>query len=108
MPEVLAPGLESFSFQAELISILHQSVAKTMRVEIGQIVRFKCGFENLSHWLGGGPSLFGNRWNCQQAFAIERHRGGWKQIVIRFYTHCLLYTSPSPRDRQKSRMPSSA
>ena len=24
------------------------------------------------------------------------------------YRHCLLYTSPSPRDRQKSRMPSSA
>ena len=24
------------------------------------------------------------------------------------YDHCLLYTSPSPRDRQKSRMPSSA
>ena len=25
-----------------------------------------------------------------------------------FYPGCLLYTSPSPRDRQKSRMPSSA
>ena len=25
-----------------------------------------------------------------------------------FYIVCLLYTSPSPRDRQKSRMPSSA
>ena len=24
------------------------------------------------------------------------------------FRHCLLYTSPSPRDRQKSRMPSSA
>ena len=24
------------------------------------------------------------------------------------YTHCLLYTSPSPRDRHRSRMPSSA
>ena len=24
------------------------------------------------------------------------------------YRNCLLYTSPSPRDRQKSRMPSSA
>ena len=24
------------------------------------------------------------------------------------YGHCLLYTSPSPRDREKSRMPSSA
>ena len=28
--------------------------------------------------------------------------------VIRFDNNCLLYTSPSPRDRQKSRMPSSA
>ena len=27
---------------------------------------------------------------------------------IRQYLLCLLYTSPSPRDRQKSRMPSSA
>ena len=25
-----------------------------------------------------------------------------------YFGHCLLYTSPSPRDRQKSRMPSSA
>ena len=28
--------------------------------------------------------------------------------AIDFYSNCLLYTSPSPRDRQKSRMPSSA
>ena len=28
--------------------------------------------------------------------------------AYRFYVGCLLYTSPSPRDRQKSRMPSSA
>ena len=28
--------------------------------------------------------------------------------LIPLYEHCLLYTSPSPRDRQKSRMPSSA
>jgi hypothetical protein len=45
---------------------------------------------------------------------IARHRAkllqvfnpktkGWLQ-----YEYCLLYTSPSPRDRQKSRMPSSA
>ena len=27
---------------------------------------------------------------------------------LRIYIGCLLYTSPSPRDRQKSRMPSSA
>ena len=40
---------------------------------------------------------------------------GWKErrLPKEFYVHgsingCLLYTSPSPRDRQKSRMPSSA
>src|SRR5674476_1499555 len=32
-----------------------------------------------------------------------------KNLVLRLRPcHCLLYTSPSPRDRQKSRMPSSA
>ena len=28
--------------------------------------------------------------------------------IVAHYRSCLLYTSPSPRDRQKSRMPSSA
>ena len=28
--------------------------------------------------------------------------------IFKLVTDCLLYTSPSPRDRQKSRMPSSA
>ena len=28
--------------------------------------------------------------------------------LVMLFTTCLLYTSPSPRDRQKSRMPSSA
>ena len=32
-------------------------------------------------------------------------KGGSK---FRYFKICLLYTSPSPRDRQKSRMPSSA
>ena len=29
-------------------------------------------------------------------------------IVINIYNNCLLYTSPSPRDKRQSRMPSSA
>ena len=33
---------------------------------------------------------------------------GWKNDVTAETRSCLLYTSPSPRDRQKSRMPSSA
>ena len=31
----------------------------------------------------------------------------WIAPIVLFYL-CLLYTSPSPRDRQRSRMPSSA
>ena len=31
-----------------------------------------------------------------------------KELRFTRYQDCLLYTSPSPRDRQKSRMPSSA
>ena len=30
------------------------------------------------------------------------------EASMRKHNRCLLYTSPSPRDRQKSRMPSSA
>ena len=33
----------------------------------------------------------------------EQAKAAWGQVQ-----NCLLYTSPSPRDRQKSRMPSSA
>ena len=38
--------------------------------------------------------------------AIALH--GWQAGLQAHYERCLLYTSPSPRDRQKSRMPSSA
>ena len=33
---------------------------------------------------------------------------GTVELTIALHYVCLLYTSPSPRDRQKSRMPSSA
>ena len=33
---------------------------------------------------------------------------GFTGKLVVEYMFCLLYTSPSPRDRQKSRMPSSA
>ena len=36
---------------------------------------------------------------------IENHDG---PIIFTRDTHCLLYTSPSPRDKRQSRMPSSA
>ena len=42
----------------------------------------------------------------------ESYRTKGKKVVyarrLDEYNHCLLYTSPSPRDRTRSRMPSSA
>ena len=36
------------------------------------------------------------------------HIDGGKTLTLDLSKHCLLYTSPSPRDRTRSRMPSSA
>ena len=51
----------------------------------------------------------------QAGFLSTEHRaplamsyGEYYQARVMHYSICLLYTSPSPRDRQKSRMPSSA
>ena len=52
--------------------------------------------------LGAGEPDFDTPDNIKDA-AIQAIKNGDTK-----YTACLLYTSPSPRDRQKSRMPSSA
>ena len=42
---------------------------------------------------------------------IQRHQleeFDFREGAFEQHDNCLLYTSPSPRDRQKSRMPSSA
>ena len=42
------------------------------------------------------------------AYGASKFRGKNDKIAADQAAVCLLYTSPSPRDRQKSRMPSSA
>ena len=54
---------------------------------------------------GKSPS---NRW-IQLATVSENSEPRLRTVVFRgWYKDCLLYTSPSPRDRTRSRMPSSA
>ena len=45
---------------------------------------------------------------CRPNGPHMRHPFDDKRGLVTQGGHCLLYTSPSPRDRQKSRMPSSA
>ena len=50
--------------------------------------------------VGGGPGGY--------VAAIKAAQLGMKVALFEEDKLCLLYTSPSPRDREKSRMPSSA
>ena len=47
-------------------------------------------------------------WNEGIAFGLFSFSDKFFYHILSFLIGCLLYTSPSPRDRQKSRMPSSA
>ena len=47
-------------------------------------------------------------WHCRMIRNVRRRWGEPMQHVIDQACCCLLYTSPSPRDRTRSRMPSSA
>ena len=48
----------------------------------------------------------GNLRTALYTYLMAKHEDG--TFILRIEDTCLLYTSPSPRDRQKSRMPSSA
>ena len=55
-------------------------------------------------------SLMGlfNSYNLDQPFVLDSWKGTSKMRPCFAAIRCLLYTSPSPRDRTRSRMPSSA
>ena len=49
-----------------------------------------------------------DQWKIENLKTIKARLSGWQLESFEESYTCLLYTSPSPRDRQKSRMPSSA
>ena len=53
---------------------------------------------------GNAPAQFGMGLSYENGRGVERDP---TQAAV-WYHNCLLYTSPSPRDRTRSRMPSSA
>ena len=67
-----------------------------------------------AHVLRGKGLLASSTWQTDQSFALTAN--GYQQLyedrppelIVTWLLTCLLYTSPSPRDRTRSRMPSSA
>ena len=54
------------------------------------------------------PDLSSKKQAMHTLANIHKDRSITKEDITFLFHRCLLYTSPSPRDRQKSRMPSSA
>ena len=69
-----------------------------------QYYRFAVEVEEAIH----GRLNEGTRTNNGSSSGTFRRTGGVRTAERRFRLICLLYTSPSPRDRTRSRMPSSA
>ena len=90
--------------KAEVDAFLRSSTAKELADEVLELQEYiKGGKDNLHQQL---REAYGHI-PKPQARKIKAYLGGILEDAVR-YSNCLLYTSPSPRDRQKSRMPSSA
>ena len=79
--------------------------------------KFKeCGAPAFACYSRATQTEIPNLWKLATSYAISDNTFGqsasmsWQQHLLMgaLVSDCLLYTSPSPRDRQKSRMPSSA
>ena len=67
---------------------------------------FRClqdGFDVVSGWKKKRNDPITKRWPSKVFNAMVSYLSG-----VKLHDHCLLYTSPSPRDQRGSRMPSSA
>ena len=56
-----------------------------------------------TYWTG-----FNSTYVCEEILKDFENLNDFKFFIYGGFSSCLLYTSPSPRDRTRSRMPSSA
>ena len=84
-PDFVSPLMNQMLARGSMRELTEEELARAVHLDPEQ-------FKNL------GPSI-----DMMQAILEDR-----KRKILATYETCLLYTSPSPRDRQKSRMPSSA
>ena len=97
----LAAYLNALSEKGVHVVTVNDYLAKRDSIEMGEIYNFlglTSGFINNYQ----DDAERKKNYNCDITYATNSELG------FDYLRDCLLYTSPSPRDRQKSRMPSSA
>src|SRR5674476_518741 len=90
-----------------LLVVIHEKLLKVLERRRRAAHFFEKALARLDgNWAGTGEA--GDRYNeAAHPYALDLDLFG-KGSVFELLCTCLLYTSPSPRARQKSRMPSSA
>ena len=100
-----------------------KTITKMMPKEFNRIVEPFCGGAALSFYFEKPAVLCDTNWEVINLYNQIADNQGQRRITAfmdrlrgkdhdeleeYFYDSCLLYTSPSPRDKRQSRMPSSA
>ena len=91
---------ESFDKTPRVAAHSSEGVIELMPTSDGENYGFK--------YVNGHPANMARGYQTVTAFGVLARVDNGYPILVTEMTICLLYTSPSPRDRQKSRMPSSA
>src|SRR5665213_4631996 len=94
------PALQHFgrkSKQTAKLFLLRQIQKAKKGEQRSKACNFRCHPKRQSRFTG----------ILRKKMAYERFAASFR-FMVNVIHHCLLYTSPSPRDRQKTRMPSSA
>ena len=99
-------GATQFSQMASIGKDLQAALAKKFTLDRPEIVTEQISIDGTRKWLLRFPQPDGPAVEVETVYIPESDRG--TLCVSSQVGCCLLYTSPSPRDRQKSRMPSSA
>ena len=103
--------MDHFTKWAEAIPLRNHTAATVARVLMLNVFsRFGVPLQLLSDRGSEFESVLFNelcQWMGIDKIRTTAYRPSTNGMVERYHS-CLLYTSPSPRDRQKSRMPSSA
>ena len=88
------------------LALMGAEVIKVERPGSGDLARV-LGADSDRNAAGMGISFLAQNAGKKSITLDMKHPRG-KDLLKHLVRNCLLYTSPSPRDRQKSRMPSSA
>ena len=91
------------SRRKKIRTLLSQVPRRISRINGWHKSRWKLAVEDL---LTNPPDTFSDDWFDNRPDMFEPEE--WAIITNRISSYCLLYTSPSPRDVEESRMPSSA